>query len=378
MRTSTRLKRWQEAGLLDDATVARITAFEKERGSSSFSQALLGLGGFAILLGVAAIIGVNWASIPAWAKLGGHAVINIIAACAAGCAIRAQNNQTRIEFLINLLAGLTLTFIFLIGQIYQSQEPAWKAFAFWLVLALPMLVTFARSRFTVQAALLAIIGTYGAFVFDLNAHDHLSDLTQTLLVTLPPFVLIACGQNTFLRNAREYWAKQTSYTGFVLIALIASSTQISWSMDVAHDIPFAVMGFLITLGVSFAIPFLRLTGLFVAMPSSIDFFLPVSVGIGFAPLLIAHGHMPVLGAALVMIYWGLCGWVGFRASYPRALNAAITLIALRLFLVYVEVFGSMLQTGVGLIASGVLLIVLAKATHLALRRLPTREKDIAP
>jgi hypothetical protein len=51
------------------------------------------------------------------------------------------------------------------------------------------------------------------------------------------------------------------------------------------------------------------------------------------------------------------------------LNAAIVIIALRLVVVYVEVFGNLLSTGVGLIASGALLIALVWAAGKLIRKL---------
>ena len=52
-------------------------------------------------------------------------------------------------------------------------------------------------------------------------------------------------------------------------------------------------------------------------------------------------------------------WCGYRANAMQVVNLATAVIAVRIFLAYVEVFGSMLATGAGLIVSGVLLLALA-------------------
>ncbi|NTU76782.1 MAG: DUF2157 domain-containing protein, partial [Alphaproteobacteria bacterium] len=61
MGIKNRLQRWQKAGLLDEQAVSRILAFEASKQGVRFSAAMLALGALAIFLGVAAIIGSNWA-----------------------------------------------------------------------------------------------------------------------------------------------------------------------------------------------------------------------------------------------------------------------------------------------------------------------------
>jgi hypothetical protein len=82
-----------------------------------------------------------------------------------------------------------------------------------------------------------------------------------------------------------------------------------------------------------------------------------------------HPHWPVVGAGIFMAYWALIGWTGLQLGYRALLNAAIVIIALRLVVVYVEVFGNLLSTGVGLIVSGALLIALVWAAGKLIRKL---------
>jgi len=52
-------------------------------------------------------------------------------------------------------------------------------------------------------------------------------------------------------------------------------------------------------------------------------------------------------------------WCGYQAQAMQIVNLATAVIAARIFVAYIEVFGSMLATGAGLIVSGVLLLALA-------------------
>jgi len=90
---------------------------------------------------------------------------------------------------------------------------------------------------------------------------------------------------------------------------------------------------------------------------------------GFMPFLTPHPRWPVVGAGLFMAYWAMIGWTGLRLGYRGLLNTAVVIIALRLVIVYIELFGDLLSTGVGLIASGILLIALVWGARRLIRKL---------
>ena len=65
------LKRWRDAGLIDDSAVARISAWQAQHRRPIWLWALSGMGALAIGLGVVAVVAANWEGIPAGAKLAG-------------------------------------------------------------------------------------------------------------------------------------------------------------------------------------------------------------------------------------------------------------------------------------------------------------------
>ena len=370
MKVSALVERWVNAGVIDNATAARIMQFESTRGGLNFGNALFGLGGLAIFLGIAAIIGVNWASIPASIKIGIHTLINGGAGFALYRLVGQNKHPVVQQWLTGLLAGLTLTFIALVGQIYQTQEPAWKALAFWLLITTPFWLALARTRTLVQLWIGAFLATYFAYIA-----EHTDTFQSVVMMTsLLPFGMIAAGQHIRLRMLRPLTLQQISYTGFALIVVGSSMAQFFWrdgSMMRPTAVENAILWrtFFVTMIAAVALAVMRRRKMLIDMPSILDLLLVVSVIISFAPILLPHGHWAVFGAIVVMAYWALCGWAGFQAGYPRALELATTLIALRLVIVYIEVFGSLLQTGVGLIVSGVLMIALVWGTRKLLARL---------
>src|SRR5260221_4018763 len=76
------MRRWQAAGLIDDATTERIAAWETSHRRPVWLWAVAGMGALAIGLGVMAVIGANWEGIPAWAKLAVVLALNVLCSVA--------------------------------------------------------------------------------------------------------------------------------------------------------------------------------------------------------------------------------------------------------------------------------------------------------
>jgi hypothetical protein len=82
----------------------------------------------------------------------------------------------------------------------------------------------------------------------------------------------------------------------------------------------------------------------------------VVIGLG---ILVPHASNALIGALGFVTIWALVAWCGYRANMMQIVNLATALIAVRVFVAYIEVFGSLLATGAGLIVSGLLLLALA-------------------
>jgi uncharacterized membrane protein len=371
MRLKAQLLRWRTADVIDDATVTRIEAFEGARQGFRFSTAMFGLGALAIALGVAALVASNWNAIPPAAKLAAHAVLNAGLAVGVLQALRA-NRPTAREVLLFLLAGATLTFIALIGQIYQTGAPMWQALLLWLVIASPFLFLLARARFTIACWILAFWTLLGFAADAVGRRLGPLDL-DVAVYALTPFVMIALGDWIALRARWPVWPAMLAMGGHVLIAWGASSAQLAWIDGFDRELDAhrgqLVVAFFATLAAALALWGLRAARILEPAPSAARLFPLVSVLTAFAPLLIRHPDLPVVGAGAFMAYWAFIGWAGLQSGYRSLLNLAIVVIALRLVIVYIEVFGDLLSTGVGLIMSGVLLIAVVWATGKLIRRL---------
>jgi uncharacterized membrane protein len=72
-----------------------------------------------------------------------------------------------------------------------------------------------------------------------------------------------------------------------------------------------------------------------------------------------RGEVRAIGALAQIVLLGLAGWTSLELGRVRTFNLFTAAIALRVLVIYFEVFGSMLSTGVGMITGGMLTLVLA-------------------
>ncbi len=376
MGVKSQLKRWQKAGLIDQHVAGKILAFEIARSSGRFGTAMLALGALAIALGLAAITASNWDAIPTALKFAGVIAINLALAGGVFHALQKNLNAAR-EVLLFLLAAAVLSFIALIGQVYQTGAPTWQALTLWLVLVSPFLFMFARARFTVVVWVAMVWWTLGS-AFE-AVHAHLGALYLDIaFYTLIPLVMIGVGEAPRIRDRWPSWTYVLATAGYFLVMLMTSIAQVAWLNDnrsmwhltdnaPQYHIPgTALVAAALTGALLAALWFLDCLG---KQAKKILPFLAASIFFGFLPLVAYHVELAVVGAALFMAYWALIGWTGLQLGNRGILNASIVIIAIRLIVVYIEVFGSLLSTGIGLITSGALLIALVVGTRKLMRKL---------
>ena len=365
MRLERQVQRWQEAGIIDAATAERITAHERRASRPVLLLAIGGLGAFAIGVGLLSIIAANWGDIPRQVKL--LAMLGLLGANAYGL-LQAYGGPQR--WLIEALAlgyfALTLVSIALVGQTYQLAGEPYQALLLWLVAASPAL-WLAEGALAAQVFLVALAVT-GAASFDplvdLLGNDHQAQI----LVPAGLGAAAVCGplivaSLPVLRRRRPAFAAVYERLGWSLFVLAASWGVHAWYLSMhADDVRDAWVGARVVM-VFVALLLWRVQGL--APQAATPWLLPARILIVLASVitglgvLLPHPPIAMVGALGFITVWALVAWCGYRANAMQVVNLATAVIAVRIFLAYVEVFGSMLATGAGLIVSGVLLLALA-------------------
>ena len=356
MRLATKLDEWQSAGLIDGASAAAILAHEEGRERPIAMFAVAGLGLLALALGLFSLVAANWDDLPAALKLFAH--VALTAGAAAAALLFAQRGQVWAgKGALFLLAALTLAGIALQSQIYQLTGALWQALAWWAVLMSPALLLLGRTRLTAYG--------YGVMLAALAIAYWSSDtstLGENLALALPPALVLAAlalpredGNAPFVAGLFEL--------GLAIALLGASVAQIAWAgtitgKDAWHMLTGLPLAAALVAGAG-ALAFRKRSRveahlITTALAGSL---LAVLVALG-----IPHDGGPAARFVGVLSYLGLWGGLAAaatRAGWHRLFRVAVAALALRLFVIYFELFYSLAFTGVGLILAGVLLIALA-------------------
>ncbi len=345
-----RLARWIDAGFLSAEQANQIVAFERERGRPMFSYAVAGLGGLAIAIGIVSIVASNWDAIPGRVKL---AVDLALVAGLGYAVVRWERDGPRwaYETAIVGLYGLVLTSISLIGQVYQLGGKAHEAMGVWTVLT-ALVATRGRSTELALVWLVGLQSTYGAWlIWIADGPLHQPELALAGVYWAPLLCLMA-GRSRWIERRRPAFARVFESVAWVeLIGCASMGTLAFYEHTTFEEWGRLWFGF----GVSAAVTawlWTRLPGSAIGHASR--WLLLACLALSHLPILLSPGDLDVGSALTFIALWGLVALTAHRAGWFRLLNAATAVIGLRIIVVYFEVFGSRLGTGVGLVSGGLL------------------------
>ena len=163
------------------------------------------------------------------------------------------------------------------------------------------------------------------------------------------------GSRKTLKNTSPAYVQSFLIFGMVGFILLGVLSQFSWGANVVQEDTVSVWGvvlaLMVTVGFISALKYLypyvsdRRIGPF----KMILFFNLLTC---FTPQIFAHGELPFIGAMSFIILWCLIGWAALQFQMVRLFNFSTAIVGLRIVIVYFEVFGSLLSTGVGMITGG--------------------------
>jgi uncharacterized membrane protein len=348
------LKRWTEAGLIQPDQAERIAQFEKERGRPTLLYAISGLAALAMAIGVISIVAANWDEIPAAAKL--CADLLLLAGLGYGVlSLHSRGPAWLSEASILVLYGLTLASIALVGQVYQLGGKVEVALSVWTALTAALM---AQGR-TLQLGFVWLAGlelTYFVWLATLgDGHRELEGLVLTSILW-PGLACIALGRAAWLQRHRPQFARVASALGWGQLVLFAVAGTFTF-----YDQPTFREERWFWLGA--ALSALACAALFAATantPSGRARRALIVVAFVAAHLgaMIPHGDWPVAAALAFMGLWWAVAVAAHRAAQRALLHFATAMIGLRLIVIYFEVFGTLLDTGVALLIGGMLTLLL--------------------
>jgi uncharacterized membrane protein len=383
MNIEAKLKQWVEAGLIDHAIAARISGFEASRSRPMALIALSVLGAGTIALGIVSVVAANWDVIPKPLKLGADLALGALLAFAAYAAIEA-GRALATEVAVTLLYGFTLASLALVGQIYQLGTPAYQALLAWSFSTAPLLLL-ARSRYVASLWLAGLATTHW-----LSLDALFTFLTRTLGISgqrwidlavtcafASPLLYLGISRVPWLRRERRETAR--AFGEFAWSAILAGgfAVQFFWyDRLAAHDtLGWSLVSTALLAGGA-ALGVLRLAP-DLALPARRA--LAAALGTAWLSLVLATSYArpaaSFVGATLQVAWLALFAWAALSLGRVRTFNLLTALIGLRVLVIYFEVFGSLLSTGMGLVTGGALTLLVAWLWRRKTRDLSERMRE---
>lgn len=383
MSIERKLARWREVGLIDDATSARIAAFEDGQRKPIGLYALAVLGGGTVALGVVSIVAANWDAIPAGIKLGIDLLIGALLAAATYWAVE-RGKALATEVLVTVFYGFTLASLALVGQIYQLDTPTYQALLVWSLATLP-LVLLGHSRYLAALLATGLATTHGLSLEALFEHVErsavMSEATERNLIGAAafasPLLYIPLARVPWLVQRRPEYSRTLTALAWTAVLLGGFGLQFVWyeAIDGGQTLSWSLaLNFVLAAALVAALP-----RLYPDLPAPARRTVAALLGFGWITLVLgtsfARGSADFLGAILQVAWLALFAWCALQLGRLRLFNAITAAIAVRVLVIYFEVFGSLLDTGVGLITGGALTLAIAwfwrrKTRDLAARLAP--------
>ncbi|MFM8410569.1 MAG: DUF2157 domain-containing protein [Alphaproteobacteria bacterium] len=366
MRLARQLARWQAEGLLDAATAERIARHEAERRNPLVLPAMVALGAAAIALGLLSIVAANWAAIPGRMKIAVDLAIGVaLAVATARAALRGSALAT--DGLATVLWGFTLASIALVGQVWQVQSPAWRALLTWAAATTPLLLLaksravatfFATGWMAAQAACWAAIFDWLGDDLGLTPHDASNAMLVAVAAAPLPWLFVARWPR-FLRE-HPLHARVAEEIGWFGVAGLGAVACLAWysARGAEPEIGWGVLGVgLVAIALVALLP-----RLYPEWKTSQRAGVALAIGIAWAALALGDAFprraAGWVGAIAQILFFAALAWAAAEGREERLFRLLTAAIGLRLLGVYFEVFGSLLNTGLGLVAGGLLTLAL--------------------
>ena len=375
MNLDKKLEAWQQAELIDANTAKRIRALESGTTRPILLWAMGGIGALAVGLGFISIVAANWSSIPNAMKLGVAFGLGCVLALSIYRALDITSPMARsthpgsrewlLETLVIIFYGYALASLALVGQVYQLGGTIGGLLWLW-TLGTIGLVFIGRGRALATLFFLGLLSTLTANLdewFDTfqQLHSETKGFEENLAVFIAGaspllFLLVSClfSRIPTLLRARSHFAEVFGTGSWVLLAILGNYLQFLWY--VGRDDTFfprtavwacLAAGILVAAAIPKLYPHQNPRAQLGMRCAILAVYAMGALGAGFD-----HASLPLIGALLNLGFLCLLAWAALQAGLKAAFTLLTALVGLRVIIIYFEVFGSLLQTGLGLIGGG--------------------------
>lgn len=374
MSLSGKLQKWTDAGLISNDQQTRIIAFEHEKSGNRWTHGIGMVGLFSILIGIALVIASNWQAIPETVKLATHMLVNITLTALVWIWREDATRAKHREVALFLLWGLTLTLIALIGQVFQLGGEAYEALRVWFWLTTPMILLFSQSAYVARLWSLVFV-FYAPYDLISTAMEH-KDITPALRaaavltgLTAIPIAAWFLGVWPRFTDTRENMANALRKTSTIVALLSASVCGFMFHSPREFT---EFVSLYVSLGFILAIVALRFVSRVkniwnVREQAEFDLICLCALFICASFLILIESSL--IGMIYFILLWLIVGGIAQRADWNRLVSLSIAMITIRVFIGFLELFGSMMMSGIGFICGGLVLLSLVKLARVLDKRL---------
>lgn len=351
---------WVGNELLSDEQATRILAFEKARpGGSWVLYGFLMLGVVVLAIGIISLIAANWPSIPGLMKI----FLDFLLLAGLGTGVwyaRERQHQMLAELILLFYMLLCLASIGLISQVYHTGGELYEALLFWSLITVSLVGLS-------QKALAPFLWTTGFFaallyaIIDTSLFDTL--FQRQIIVVFMTLPLFAALLAVFARGLGGNEAQVGALRFWVIIVGLAAMAYAE--VELAFDDHFSaapvayIPAYVSALGILAGIVLTRqytqvqkillgLALLFYLLPFHLIF---AQMGDKYIAALISITLLGVMAALMASL--------GRRILF----NLFLVALGLRFLVLYFQALGSLALTGMGLVGSGIIIILMAVLWH---------------
>ncbi len=381
MKLDKKLDAWKQAGLIDADTAEGIRTFEAGSARPILLWAMGGVGALAIALGFVSIVAANWVNLSDYLKLGVAFAIGCVLAASIYRVLDSEapntdashpaNTQWLRDTLVIVFYGYTLAALALVGQIYQLGGTVGGLLLFWS-LGTAGLVFLGRGRALAVFFFLGLLSTYHTNLFEWAetfreldpAEKDLAENITVFLAGISPLLFLLfshlLARIPALLRKRSHFAGVFNAGSWVLLALLGNAMQYLWYDDMrGDDVPrWSIWACLAAGGVVAGFIPKLYPGHSPRTQLGMRCTILAVYGMGVLGAGIDHPELPLVGALLNLGFLCLLAWTSLQVGSKAGFNFLTALIGLRVIAIYFEVFGSLLQTGLGLIGGGMLTLLI--------------------
>jgi uncharacterized membrane protein len=368
-KLTTKIRQWVDAGLLtpDQATAIELYESSREVRRSWLMYGIVAIGISAIAIGTISIVASNWQEIPASFKLIGYLIIQTLLGLGAyRCLNRPgiARESWLAGYAVFFLAGIGLT-----AQVFHIDSEGWGGILFWCALTLPAVLMTSR----LPLAALWVIAVFGAESIWLTARMNqiespIDAVPHSFLSIVTPYLFFAFGRYQYLRfrlpSPLADAFRNIALTIIFFTASIGGSLLWYAAGDIVTDknlLPLHSLKYAPWLGavVATASIYLSEPRLKSSMALCLALFFFTSAAFTTLPIILALHSAKIAGTIFLVAFWWIAAVAAAFHGSKRLFDFLSLAISIRLLVVYFEVFGSMMATGLGLIFSGLLVLLVA-------------------